>query len=134
MTFSLSPKRYKSIYAGDKKVPASKYLAELFCYRTAKQEKKEIPLFFWRHSKRWRGLFISYLTQSLKLMEEFTEEVVVKAVFQDLTSFSPRSPVFIETCRRLKNNPTVFSAKEEVIEYAVGDGKPFIIINKLEDL
>ena len=92
--------RYESRYSPNKYVTAAQYINELICEHKARFDKTELPIQFW-HLPQWKAFFMRNLRKIHKLLREFHELAVIKAVKSQ--SFSNCYSIFTEHFINLVN-------------------------------
>lgn len=86
-------KKYPSKYSNGKEVSAAQYITEVICEKKAQYERKDLHYRFWV-SKEWSAYYRNQIASAHKLLKQFSETAIVKALYHDKASriYSLRAP------------------------------------------
>jgi ribosomal protein S25 len=134
--------KYPSRYSNGKEVSAAQYITEIICEKKAKINKEDLHFRFWTN-KKWSKFFRDQITTANKLINEFGEKSVIKALNSTKADriYSLRAPHLKDMIREqqeiLSNQNTElsqnFMRKEDIIYRKNIDNKKSIL-SRLEDI
>lgn len=134
--------KYPSRYSNGKEVSAAQYITEIICEKKAKINKEDLHFRFWTN-KKWSKFFRDQIATANKLINEFGEKPVIKALNSTKADriYSLRAPHLKDMIREqqeiISNQNTELSQnfvrKEDIIYRKNIDNKKSIL-SKLEDI
>jgi hypothetical protein len=135
-------KKYPSKYSNGKDVTAAQYITETICENRAKMLQKDLHYRFWL-SKEWSNYYRNQIGSANKLLEQYTDTAIVKALKNPEASriYSLRAPHLIPMIEReqkiLESQNQILSLEiDRKSEPAFGTKKNInkSILSKLKDI
>lgn len=103
--------RYESRYS-EGFVSGPQYIVELICERKAVQDKKELPIRFWK-LKEWAAYFRNQIATANKLCKKYREAAIIRALLDPKNGkvYSLRAP-FLEKSIIQEHNAILVAEKQ----------------------